>query len=161
MMAFLRDLVGRLRPKAVALAVRVTDENITVLEGDRQCWQVGWDDIQEIVTFKLDLLTYDDIRLAFRVDDLWVELSEDAEGWSTLSSALARRFPTIPTDWYKTVIFPPFATCYRVLYERRLETKCSRCWGMEDSGYLQNELIVESTKAIGSVSLFPITDDLE
>jgi hypothetical protein len=119
MMAFLRDLVGRLRPKPLTLAIRVTDENITVLEGDRQCWQVEWDDIREIVTFKLDYGTYDDIRLAFRVDDLWVEVSEDAQGWSILSSAMARRFPTIPTDWYWTVMLPPFATCDRVLYERR------------------------------------------
>jgi hypothetical protein len=58
------------------------------------------------------------IPLAFRVDDHWVEISEDTEGWSALSSALGRHFPTIPHDWYETVMLPPFATCYRVLYER-------------------------------------------
>jgi hypothetical protein len=41
------------------------------------------------------------------------------------------------------------------------ETKCARCWGTEDFGYHQNEPIVESAKAIGSVSLFPSTGDLE
>jgi hypothetical protein len=56
--------------------------------------------------------------LAFRVTGGWVEVSEDAEGWSALSAAIERRFPTAPPDWYQTVMLPPFATCYRVLYER-------------------------------------------
>jgi hypothetical protein len=118
MPAFLRDLASRLRLEPSALALRVSDECVTLVKGDRQCAQVVWNEVREVVTFKRDLLTYDDICLAFRVDDGWVVISEDAEGWSALTSALGRRFPTIPPDWYQTVMLPPFATCYRVLFER-------------------------------------------
>ena len=31
---------------------------------------------------------------------------------------MQRQFPDIPTDWYVTVMFPAFETCYRVLYKR-------------------------------------------
>jgi hypothetical protein len=41
------------------------------------------------------------------------------------------------------------------------ETKCARCWGIEDFGYHQSEPIVEPAKAIGSESLFPSTGDLK
>jgi hypothetical protein len=118
MAAFLRDLVSGLRWKPSALTVRVSDECVMLLEGDRQCARVVWNDVREVVTFKRDLLTYDDICLAFRVDDGWVVISEDAEGWSALTSALVHRFPTIAPDWYQTVMLPPFATCYRVLFAR-------------------------------------------
>jgi hypothetical protein len=114
----LNSLIGRLRPKPSVQAVQVSDDHVTLLKGDRPYAQIAWNEIQEVVTFKVDCLTYDDIRLALRVDDGWVEISEDAEGWSALSSALGRHLPTIPTDWYETVMLPPFAKCYRVLYKR-------------------------------------------
>jgi hypothetical protein len=69
-----------------------------LLEGDRQYAEIVRNEVQEVVTFKVDCGTYDDIRLAFRVSDHWIEVSEDAEGWSDLSSALGRYFPTIPPD---------------------------------------------------------------
>src|SRR5271155_1719690 len=118
MSAFLRDLLSRLRPKSPALAVQVSDEGVTLLEGDRQYARFTWVEVREVVTFKRDLGTYDDIRLAFRVDDGWVEIGEDAEGWPALSAAINRHFPATPPDWYETGMLPPFETCYRVLYER-------------------------------------------
>jgi hypothetical protein len=118
MLAFVRDLVRRLRPKPSAQAVQVSDEYITLLKGDQEYAQVNWNEVQEVVTFKRDLVIFDDTCLAFCAEDRWVVISEDAKGWLDLSSALGRRFPTIPPDWYETVMLPAFATCYRVLYER-------------------------------------------
>lgn len=118
MKARFRDLVNWLRPESPAPSVRVSDEGVTLLEGDRQCAHVAWCEVQEVVAFKRDLGTYDDIRLAFRVDGGWVEVSEDAEGWSALSAAIGRQFPTAPPDWHEAVMLPPFETCYRVLYKR-------------------------------------------
>jgi hypothetical protein len=118
MIAFLRELTTMMRRQPSALTVRVSDKYVALLEGDRQCAQVIWSEVREVVTFKRDFGTYDDICLALRVDDRWVEISEDAEGWSALCSALDRHFLTIPPGWCETVMLPPFVTCYRVLFER-------------------------------------------
>ena len=118
MIGFLRNLVNRLRARPPVQTVRVSDRDLSLLTGDREYDHFAWDEILEIVTFKRDLFTYDDIRLAFRLDDGWLEVSEDALGWPELTEEMQRRFQDIPTDWYTTVMFPPFETCYRVLYKR-------------------------------------------
>src|SRR4051794_18075677 len=100
LLPLLRGLISRLRPKRSTLSVRVFDDFVTLFDGDRQSAQFVWNEVQEVVTFKRDLGTWDDICLAFRVNDRWFETSEDADGWSALSSALRRHFPTIPADWY-------------------------------------------------------------
>ena len=127
MIDLLRRLMSRLRPRAPALAVRVSDETVTLFEGTRQCVHFAWREVQEVVTFKRDCLTYDDIRLGFRIADGWIEISEDSEGWSDLNAALADRFPTVPTGWYEAVMLPPFETCYRVLYRATEGSYAIRC----------------------------------
>src|SRR4051794_40173673 len=106
MMTLLRHLASRFLPTRQRPAVRVSDEDVTLLEGGRQLERFVWSDVQEIVTFKRDLGMYNDIRLAFRVGGDWIEISEDAEGWSALSAAMARRFPMVPPDWYERVRLP-------------------------------------------------------
>jgi hypothetical protein len=108
----------RLRPQTPALAVRVSSEGVALFEGGRQCAQFAWSEVQEVVTFKRDCLIYDDIRLGFRIGDGWIEISEDVEGWSDLTAAIARHFPAAPTGWYAYVMLPPLETCYRLLYKR-------------------------------------------
>jgi hypothetical protein len=119
MIAFFSNLASRLLPKPPKPAVRVSEEDVTLLEGDRTRERFAWGEVREVVTFKRDCGIYDDIRLAFRIDDDdWIEVSEEAEGWSDLTAAVERHFPSVPTDWYWTVMLPPFETRYRVLYER-------------------------------------------
>ncbi|WP_165228198.1 hypothetical protein [Aquisphaera insulae] len=116
MIGFLRALLRRLRRGTPEPALVVSDAGVTLLDGDRPCDRFAWSEVREIATFKRDFGTWDDIRLAFRLDDGWVEVSEESEGWSSLTSALESHFPTIPPDWYRAVMLPPFETCYRVLY---------------------------------------------
>jgi hypothetical protein len=77
-----------------------------------------WADVTEIRTFKLDLGTWDDIRLAFQVDDLWYEYSEEIKGFGQLSDTMREVFPDVPQDWFWVVMKPAFATNERVLYRR-------------------------------------------
>lgn len=78
---------------------------------------VTWAAIKAIATYKLDLGTYDEICLAFKVaDGSWVEVVESAPGFSDLMAEVDRRFPEIPRDWYRRVMLPAFATNYRVLW---------------------------------------------
>lgn len=118
MIGFLRHLLNRLRSRPTVQTVRVSNRVVSLLIGDREYDHFRWDEILEIVTFKRDLFIHDDIRLAFRLDHGWLEVGEDAQGWSELTEQMRRQFPEIPTDWYTTVMFPPFETCYRLLYKR-------------------------------------------
>jgi len=118
MSARFRGLLSRFLPKSPAPAIRLHEEEVAFLEGKREYARFTWSEVQEIVTFKRDLGIYDEICLAFRVNGRWFEVCEDAAGWSALSAAIDQRFPTIPPDWYQTVMLPPFETCYRVIYER-------------------------------------------
>ena len=69
MTGFLRNLMNRLRARPPARTVRVSDRDLSLLMGDREYDHFAWDEVLEIVTFKRDLLTYDDICLAFRIND--------------------------------------------------------------------------------------------
>src|SRR5262245_35736834 len=77
-----------------------------------------WDDVAEIQTFKLDCLTYDDIRLPFRFAVCWHEFSEDCHGFMEMAETMRQRFPSIAADWYFKVMQPPFATNQRELWKR-------------------------------------------
>lgn len=77
-----------------------------------------WDHVDEIRTFKRDLGTYDDIRLAFAAGGSWYEIGEDVKGFGRLSDAMREHFPSIPAGWYGDVMLPAFATNERVLYRR-------------------------------------------
>lgn len=85
---------------------------------------VRWDEVREIRTYKIDLLSYDEICLCFEVagtgttegGTLWIEVTESDQGFRLLTDHMERRFPAIPSDWYSEVMFPAFATCEAVLY---------------------------------------------
>ncbi len=121
MFASWRNFWSRLRPKPPAFKILTDEEKFQLLEGDRTRSQFSWSEVQEVVTFKLDCWIYDDIRLAFRVRENWIEVSEEIEGWADLSAEIARQFPEIPPDWLSTVMLPTFETCYRVLYKRTID----------------------------------------
>lgn len=90
MRRFLRGLPGRRRLTPLSCTVQVTEEDVTLLESGQACARFQWREIEEVVTFKRDCLACDDIRLAFRIGDRWVEISEDVEGWSALTAPVGR-----------------------------------------------------------------------
>jgi hypothetical protein len=115
----LKNIASLLRRRPVVVTLQMDDERVTIQRSDREeplsfCWR----DVEEIRTFKLDLLTTDDVRLAFRVSDGWYELSEEHTGFMELSEAMRAKFPSIPEDWYQEVMQPAFATNQRTLWKR-------------------------------------------
>jgi len=98
--------------------LEVTDEAVAIGEEGQAPVAFRWADVREVVTFKRDFLTWDNVRLEFRVADGWVEVSEESAGWPALPEAMARHVPGIPAEWYSEVMFPAFATNYRVLFKR-------------------------------------------
>jgi hypothetical protein len=100
------------------LAIRVISEGFQLEAEDHSIVNVRWPDVREIVTFKRDLFSYDEICLAFRVGDgeEWVELWESDRGFRDVCEQLGQRFPGVPADWYRTVMLPAFKPCERTLY---------------------------------------------
>lgn len=102
-------------------ALRFTDDGFeVVLAGDRVA-TVCWREVSRITTYKLDLLTTDAICLLF---DLGpgakpVQVAEEWSGFQDLFARLKEEFPTIPEDWYATVMQPAFERNETVLFERR------------------------------------------
>lgn len=83
--------------------------------------RVVWADVRRVVVFKIDLLTYDEIRLRFlKADDQGVEVSEQVKGWSELTDALPRFLPGCRplSEWIWTVTTPAFARNETQIYRR-------------------------------------------
>jgi hypothetical protein len=75
-----------------------------------------WADVTEIRAYKIDLLTFDEIRLVFESGaENWVEISEEQPGFSEVASAMVIRFPST-YDWRSRIAQPAFATNETVLY---------------------------------------------
>jgi hypothetical protein len=99
------------RPAAdeVGISIASSDSPVPLL--------IRWDEIDEIHTFKLDLGTFDEIRLALHDSSGWHELSEQDDGFMEIAADLQRRYPAIPEAWYLEVMFPAFEKNHRVLWK--------------------------------------------
>jgi hypothetical protein len=80
---------------------------------------VVWSDISAITAYKLDLITFDEIRLRI---DLYVapftlDISEESPGYQDLISAFESNFP-IPRDRWSTIAIHAFKTNETLLYRR-------------------------------------------
>lgn len=79
-----------------------------------------WDEIARIRTYKVDLHTTDCICLLFeQAAGLPVPVSEEWDGFIAFMERMRERFPTIPADWYETVMLPAFETNEAILFEKR------------------------------------------
>jgi hypothetical protein len=76
----------------------------------------AWNGITEIRAYKIDLLTFDELRLVFESGaDNWVEVSEQQPGFSDVEGAMVARFPST-AEWRSRILQPAFATNETVLY---------------------------------------------
>lgn len=80
--------------------------------------EILWAEIDQITTWKQDLVTFDAIYLGFRRggSGRWIEVPEDCGGFMDLAEEMRRRFPSIPSDWYLQVMQPAFETNLTLLY---------------------------------------------
>lgn len=86
----------------------------------RVIWSFTWDELVEIVAFKRDMFTVDDICLGFRVkgkSDFFV-CDEEMAGWQELQETLAHRFGLNHCQWVARIMFPPFVENWTVLWAR-------------------------------------------
>jgi hypothetical protein len=78
---------------------------------------VRWTDIAEIVGFKIDRFTTDEIRLSFRGSkgEWLAEISEECPGFDVVAAEMVARFPST-SQWHAVLSKPAFARNETTLY---------------------------------------------
>lgn len=124
MFQWLRQAYDRLRESGEeqVYAIVADDDGFSwsIMKSEKLLVNVRWSDVLSVTAFKHDLLTYDNICLAFETADGWVEVHEEMQGYDELIEAAERHLPSFPVrlEWYGDVMLPPFETCERVLWVR-------------------------------------------
>lgn len=92
--------------------IRLSTDGFSVIDRDGTLHSVVWASVKEIFAFKLDLGTFDTIRLGFRVafDGTYYEVDEDDAGFQELLAEIERRLGIADKDWWTKVAFPAFGT---------------------------------------------------
>ncbi|MES2848616.1 MAG: hypothetical protein V4685_06145 [Bacteroidota bacterium] len=89
-----------------------------VVELDKGLRKIKWNEIEELVVYKEDLMTFDEIRMDIVYNGLQITITEDNPEWDFFVSKAKSVFPSIPAEWESQIIQPPFAENRRIIYER-------------------------------------------
>lgn len=119
--AFERFVARLGKPKSQPERLELTEEGLAIFVNGREDCRFRWADVSKMVTYKCDLVTTDLICLEFAVHEkpgVVYAIHEEMEGFDQLRDFLSGYFPSIPPDWWREVLLPPFAPNYRILYER-------------------------------------------
>jgi hypothetical protein len=76
-----------------------------------------WSEVTRIETYKLDLLTYDEVALLFTTADGCFEILESQTGFKDSFAQLEQQFG-LSSEWYFQVMEHAFVTNHRVLYQK-------------------------------------------
>ena len=113
-------LMRMLRPqKSRKRSIRYDSIGFTVAFDDVPSATVRWDQVREIVAFKEDLFSEDNVCFGFRCDDsgLYQSVGEHEVDFEAFSKAVISHFPGFRKDWRNVVIQPPFAENWTVVWE--------------------------------------------
>lgn len=119
MFTWLRDRLTA-RQRAVS-RISVDAGGFVVVNGNGSDVSVRWSDVIEVLAYKRDLLSVDEIILAFRqrqAPERVIEISEDCQGFADVSHAMQRELGVSDT-WYFDTARKPFAIDFRILLDRR------------------------------------------
>ena len=124
MLARFREFASRLFAGHASTAGLQVVPGGFVLSSDGQVLdQVVWDEVREIVAYRYNGPRLDMIALMFHLpgDAHTVQINEEAEGWSQVTDAMLRAFPSLSRDWHFDVrpTTPPFPYPeFKVLFRR-------------------------------------------
>jgi hypothetical protein len=106
--------------------LRVTADGADLIHhsSDQTFWSLTWRDINEIIAFKIDTITFDRLCLAFRrqIDGTYLATDEETPGWKELNHQLLLTFDVSFDSWFGAVAFPPFAENRTVVWSRETGT---------------------------------------
>lgn len=123
MLDFLKRYIASfkaLKTRSLPVKVEARPDALYVQQGAEEKLNAAWNSITEIVCYKRDLYTVDQLCMLVRIDDKMIELNEQMEGWSELCSTLHELLPgSISfTDWFMYVGFPAFETKALTIYKK-------------------------------------------
>ena len=102
-------------PKPLDGRVEFDEQEIRVHPSTEK--RIRWQEIDRIVTYKVDLLTWDEIRVQFESSTgSAIVVTEESPGFSDFMHEVARRYPSAQ-DWHAKVSQPPFAESWTVLFD--------------------------------------------
>jgi hypothetical protein len=104
------------------MRVRLSDDGFGVHSA--QPVDVPWVDVVRIRSYKYDLFAVDEICLCFELaDGRFIEVSEEWDRYAALTEAMAVALPGVNADWFTQTMWPAFAPCETVVFERK-STAC-------------------------------------
>lgn len=110
----------RLRRPRIEPHIELAPDGFDVIGADGERHAVRWARVTRVATYKRDLLTTDEIILAFELVDrpgMVQQVSEECAGFRDLFAAMEQHLGISPA-WLADVMTPAFVTNFRVLYER-------------------------------------------
>ncbi len=106
--------------RSKAVTITLTDEGFVLTGGRSGEKRIRWSDVEEIIAFKRDLITTDQLCLGLRISgsDVYEFVDEETPGFSELDSALGVKLASYQSDWKETVVHPPFASNLTTIFRR-------------------------------------------
>jgi len=108
------------RPMCASRRISLANGGFVISQDDTELAYVRWESVAEIVVWKNDLFSYDEICIGFRLqeDDRIHIITESDQGYSGIQSELVRHFDGVSDDWWRDVAFPPFAENMATIWKR-------------------------------------------
>lgn len=120
-MSLFEKLLGFLPSREAAQRIITLDaDGFTVSLVDSDISRVEWSCVNEIVAFKHDLLSTDEICLGFRCDgdDRYAWVGEEDSGFEELQNEFERHFDGLLENWWNKVAFPAFEENWTRIWKR-------------------------------------------
>ena len=99
--------------------IRASKEGLKVVNGKELLGSFCWSEIKQIIAYKYDNFSYDEICIGFvpkQRDESWLEISEEWEGFSQAKREMETVFPSINKEWLEEITLPAFERKETVLY---------------------------------------------
>lgn len=100
--------------------MQVTEIGLNLLVENQLHASLNWSDIHRINTYKYDLFAYDGICVRFEAsgpDGLYIEISEEWQGFLEAKQMMGTLFPNINQEWYFQVMLPAFKRNEVIIFE--------------------------------------------
>ncbi|HEX2628690.1 MAG TPA: hypothetical protein VHM26_06760 [Chitinophagaceae bacterium] len=78
----------------------------------------SWNEITDIVTYKIDMLTTDEICLDISFSESIFTLTESHPSWEEFITIMQNELPSIDPGWWGKVVHPPFAINESTIYQK-------------------------------------------
>ena len=95
--------------------------NVWRFNGVQSKTELKWNEVNRVVAYKRDCYAHDLICMGFTtLDDGFIEVNEQDDGWDALIEAVPRLLPGITSkeEWWGKITQPPFATNLTTLFSR-------------------------------------------